>query len=93
MSGMRRDGWIGWALVAGVVCGWDVYACLTGGETLSVAYDDAHGHPRRRWKVRTATALILVHLAGPQGFGRLDPLHQVANRLRRRFRHNQVIET
>lgn len=81
----RHDGWIGWLLVAVVVLGWDTYACVTGGETLSSAYADAFRCPRRRRKTRTTTFVIIFHLIGPRGLGRFDPLHRLADVVRHRY--------
>lgn len=78
LRGVTADARTGWLAVALLVVGWDLTACLTGGQTLSGCYANS----RHRRVVLAGTVLIVAHLAGPGRWCRYDPLQILAGRLR-----------
>ena len=84
-DGDRAIGGVGWVAVAGLVASWDIWAALTGKETLSGAYGRSLKTPTGRAATTVATVYLLLHLQGwPRALGRLDPLSVAGKHIRRR---------
>ena len=78
-------GHLGWAALAGLVAGWDLWAVWTGKETLSGAYRRSLSSPVGRTVTTAATTYLILHLQGwPRSLERVDPLGVAGRRLRRR---------
>jgi hypothetical protein len=77
-------GHVGWVALAGVVAAWDIWAALTGRETLSGAYRRSLGSPVGRVATTLGTTYLVLHLQGwPRPLSRLDPLNVAGRHLRR----------
>jgi hypothetical protein len=77
-------GHVGWVALAGLVAAWDIWAALTGKETLSGAYRRSLGSPAGRVVTTLGTTYLVLHLQGwPRPLSRLDPLNVAGRQLRR----------
>jgi hypothetical protein len=76
-------GHVGWAAIAGLVAAWDIWAALTGKETLSGAYRRSLSSPVGRVATTIGTTYLVLHLQGwPRPLSRVDPLNVAGRHLR-----------
>jgi hypothetical protein len=77
-------GHLGWAALGALVAAWDIWAALTGKETLSGAYRRSLGSPLGRAATTLGTTYLVLHLQGwPRPLSRVDPLNVASRQLRR----------
>lgn|GEM_PF-2433326 len=69
----RISGGVGWAMIAAVVLGWDMWAWWSHQQTLSAWFLGQVRRPRRRWLLASGWGLLTWHLFG----GRPDPLRRL----------------
>lgn len=82
---MSKSGTRAWLFLALYITGYDIYASLTGRETLSSAFWRAVQHPKNRWGVIALWAYITCHLfhAIPDKY---DPLRRLDKPLKLLYR-------